>query len=175
MTFFILSRPPLQLLMISSFPALAFARIENHYFFNRGFFETDSYLLDSVPIFRHIPAVIVQGRYVTLTFFCLLGASFFHRLKSYFLFVFSAVMMSYVLRQQLTNFTNAGLRRSLSWFLMLVIMHLNLVFKRPFLTRAMNLLKLQLNKHLVMYYFYSSNYNIREYYMMSLITECITR
>ncbi|GAQ87809.1 proline iminopeptidase [Klebsormidium nitens] len=43
--------------------ALAFARIENHYFVNGGFFPSDSWLLDNVGKLRHIPAVIVQGRY----------------------------------------------------------------------------------------------------------------
>jgi len=43
--------------------ALAFARIECHYFVNRGFLETDTQLLDNVGRIRHIPAVIVQGRY----------------------------------------------------------------------------------------------------------------
>ena len=43
--------------------ALQFARIENHYFFNRGFFKTDSQILDDVHKIRHIPTVIVQGRY----------------------------------------------------------------------------------------------------------------
>jgi proline iminopeptidase len=43
--------------------ATAFARIECHYFLNKGFFESDSYLLDNVDKIRHIPAIIVQGRY----------------------------------------------------------------------------------------------------------------
>ena len=43
--------------------ALAFARIEAHYFVNRGFLERDDQLLRDVPLIRHIPAVIVQGRY----------------------------------------------------------------------------------------------------------------
>ncbi|XP_002975758.2 proline iminopeptidase [Selaginella moellendorffii] len=43
--------------------SLAFARIENHYFVNKGFFPSDSFLLDNVDKIRHIPAVIVQGRY----------------------------------------------------------------------------------------------------------------
>jgi len=43
--------------------SLAFARIENHYFKNKGFLPTDSYLLDNVEKIRHIPAIIVQGRY----------------------------------------------------------------------------------------------------------------
>jgi proline iminopeptidase len=43
--------------------ALAFARIECHYFVNRGFFEVEDQLLRDVPKIRHIPAVIAQGRY----------------------------------------------------------------------------------------------------------------
>jgi proline iminopeptidase len=43
--------------------ALAFARIECHYFVNRGFFSSDTQLLDNAYRVRHIPAVIVQGRY----------------------------------------------------------------------------------------------------------------
>jgi proline iminopeptidase len=43
--------------------ASAFARIEAHYFVNGGFLEQDDQLLRDVPRIRHIPAVIVQGRY----------------------------------------------------------------------------------------------------------------
>ncbi len=43
--------------------ALAFARIECHYFVNGGFFEHDDQLLRNVERIRTIPAVIVQGRY----------------------------------------------------------------------------------------------------------------
>jgi len=43
--------------------ALAVARIECHYFVNRGFMKRESQLLDGVDRIRHIPAVIVQGRY----------------------------------------------------------------------------------------------------------------
>ena len=43
--------------------ALALARIEAHYFVNRGFFADDNQLLDGVDKIRSIPAVIVQGRY----------------------------------------------------------------------------------------------------------------
>jgi proline iminopeptidase len=43
--------------------ALALARIECHYFMNNSFFETDNYLIENVGKIRHIPAVIVQGRY----------------------------------------------------------------------------------------------------------------
>ena len=43
--------------------ALAFARIECHYFVNGGFFEHGDQLLRNVDRIRHIPAVIVQGRY----------------------------------------------------------------------------------------------------------------
>lgn len=43
--------------------ATAFARIECHYFVNRGFLESEDQLLKNVDRIRHIPAVIVQGRY----------------------------------------------------------------------------------------------------------------
>lgn len=43
--------------------ALAFARIENHYFVNGAFFREDGQLLKDVGKIRNIPAVIVQGRY----------------------------------------------------------------------------------------------------------------
>ena len=43
--------------------AEAFARIEAHYFVHRGFFEHDDQLLRHVRRIRHIPGVIVQGRY----------------------------------------------------------------------------------------------------------------
>ncbi|WP_024891278.1 prolyl aminopeptidase [Luteimonas huabeiensis] len=43
--------------------ALAFARIENHYFVNGGFFEADDQLLRDVYRIVDIPGVIVHGRY----------------------------------------------------------------------------------------------------------------
>lgn len=43
--------------------AEAFARIECHYFHHRGFFERDDQLLANIDRIRHLPAVIVQGRY----------------------------------------------------------------------------------------------------------------
>jgi len=43
--------------------ALAFARIENHYFMNHGFFSHENQLLDEIEKIRHIPTVIIQGRY----------------------------------------------------------------------------------------------------------------
>jgi proline iminopeptidase len=43
--------------------AIALARIECHYFVNNCFFETDNYLLDNIDRIRHIPGVIVHGRY----------------------------------------------------------------------------------------------------------------
>jgi len=46
--------------------AVAVARIECHYFVNRGFLETEDQLLRNVDRIRHIPAVIVQGRYDVL-------------------------------------------------------------------------------------------------------------
>ena len=44
--------------------ALAFARIENHYFVHAGWMD-DGQLIRDVHQIRHIPAVIVQGRYDT--------------------------------------------------------------------------------------------------------------
>jgi len=43
--------------------ALAFARIENHYFVNGGFFEVEGQLLRDAHRIKDIPGVIVQGRY----------------------------------------------------------------------------------------------------------------
>lgn len=43
--------------------ASAFARIECHYFINRGFFDPEDQILRNVDRIRHIPGVIVQGRY----------------------------------------------------------------------------------------------------------------
>jgi proline iminopeptidase len=43
--------------------ALAMARIECHYFVNGGFFDSENQLLENLDRIRHIPCVIVQGRY----------------------------------------------------------------------------------------------------------------
>ncbi len=43
--------------------AAAFARIECHYFINKAFFQTDNQLIENIGRIRHIPTVIVQGRY----------------------------------------------------------------------------------------------------------------
>ena len=43
--------------------AEAFARIECHYFINGGFFESENWILENVDKIRHIPTVIIQGRY----------------------------------------------------------------------------------------------------------------
>jgi len=47
--------------------ARAFARIENHYFFNRGFFARDGELLLEAHRLAGIPGIIVQGRYDVVT------------------------------------------------------------------------------------------------------------
>jgi proline iminopeptidase len=47
--------------------ALAFARIECHYFINKGFFDRDGQLLADAPKLRNIPGVIIQGRYDVVT------------------------------------------------------------------------------------------------------------
>lgn len=41
----------------------AFARIECHYFINNGFFDSEDQLIQNVDRIRHIPTVIIQGRY----------------------------------------------------------------------------------------------------------------
>ncbi|MCU1414481.1 MAG: pip [Microbacteriaceae bacterium] len=46
--------------------ATAFARIENHYFINEGFFE-EGQLIRDAGVLKHIPGVIVQGRYDACT------------------------------------------------------------------------------------------------------------
>jgi proline iminopeptidase len=43
--------------------ARAFARLENHYFLNKGFLEEDGQILRDRDRIEHIPAMIVQGRY----------------------------------------------------------------------------------------------------------------
>lgn len=43
--------------------AVAFARIECHYFMNNAFFPTDNYLLENVHKIKNIPGIIIQGRY----------------------------------------------------------------------------------------------------------------
>ena len=47
--------------------ALAFGRIESHYFVNKGFFATDDHLIAGAGRLRHIPGVIIQGRYDVVT------------------------------------------------------------------------------------------------------------
>ena len=43
--------------------ARAFSRLENHYFVNAGFLESDGWIMANRGRIEHIPAVIVQGRY----------------------------------------------------------------------------------------------------------------
>ncbi|WP_050605567.1 prolyl aminopeptidase [Ruegeria sp. 6PALISEP08] len=43
--------------------ARTFARLENHYFINRAFLETDGQILEQMDRIAHIPGNIVQGRY----------------------------------------------------------------------------------------------------------------
>ncbi len=47
--------------------ALAFARIECHYFFNKGFFRCDGQLIQDADRIAHIPGIIVHGRYDVVT------------------------------------------------------------------------------------------------------------
>ena len=43
--------------------AKAFARLENHYFSNKGFLKTDNQIFNNLHLVKHIPLTIVQGRY----------------------------------------------------------------------------------------------------------------
>ena len=47
--------------------AIAFARIECHFFTNKGFFEEDGWLLKNIAAIRGIPGWIVQGRFDVVT------------------------------------------------------------------------------------------------------------
>ncbi len=47
--------------------ALAFARIECHYFINHGFLEHDDEILRRAPLLKSIPGVIIHGRYDVVT------------------------------------------------------------------------------------------------------------
>lgn len=47
--------------------ALAFARIENHYFTHRGFFDRDDWILAHADRLAGIPGVIIHGRYDACT------------------------------------------------------------------------------------------------------------
>lgn len=47
--------------------AVAFARIECHYFVHRGFFASDGQLLSEAHRIAHVPGVIVHGRYDVVT------------------------------------------------------------------------------------------------------------
>ena len=47
--------------------AIAFARIECHFFTNHGFFDEDGWILKNIEKIRHIPGWIVQGRFDVVT------------------------------------------------------------------------------------------------------------
>ena len=47
--------------------AVAFARIECHFFANHGFFAEDGWILNNIAAIRHIPTWIVQGRFDVVT------------------------------------------------------------------------------------------------------------
>lgn len=53
--------------MVESFSedrfSYAFARIENHYFYNKAFFDDDNWIINKAYKINNIPGVIVQGRY----------------------------------------------------------------------------------------------------------------
>ena len=66
-TLSLLPNPARQAAFASDRYALAFARIECHYFINGGFFEVDGQLLRDAGRLADIPATIVHGRYDVVT------------------------------------------------------------------------------------------------------------
>jgi proline iminopeptidase len=65
-TLTLLPDPELVASMVEPAAATAFARIENHYFMNHGWFRSNQ-LIDGASALRDIPGVIVQGRYDVCT------------------------------------------------------------------------------------------------------------
>ena len=61
-TITLLQRPDVIATFASPRYAVAFARIENHYFVNRGWFDEGQLIRDASRL-KEIPAVIIQGRY----------------------------------------------------------------------------------------------------------------
>ncbi len=47
--------------------SISFARIECHYFVNKGFFDSDGWLIENAGKIRHLPTTIIQGRYDVCT------------------------------------------------------------------------------------------------------------
>jgi proline iminopeptidase len=47
--------------------SISFARIECHYFVNKGFFDSDGWLIENSGRIRHLPTTIIQGRYDVCT------------------------------------------------------------------------------------------------------------
>lgn len=65
-TITLLPRPDVVAAFADPHYAVAFARIENHYFVNHGWFEPGQLIRDASRL-KHVPGVIVQGRYDTCT------------------------------------------------------------------------------------------------------------
>ena len=62
-TSFLYTPPEFTASVVNDDYSLKFARIECHYFINHGFFPEDGWILNNLQAIKHIPAVIVQGRY----------------------------------------------------------------------------------------------------------------
>lgn len=63
----LLPNPTLEAQFADPHFAEAFARIECHYFFNKGFFSHDGALLNGMAVIKHLPGIIIQGRYDMVT------------------------------------------------------------------------------------------------------------
>ncbi len=60
---FLMQNPAFMEKLDEPLAAMAMARIECHYFMNDGFFNDENQILNNIDRIRHIPCVIVQGRY----------------------------------------------------------------------------------------------------------------
>ncbi len=66
-TLSLLPRPDLVDMFTEDHVAVSLARIESHFFTNRGWFDSEDQLLRNADRIRHIPGVIVHGRYDVIT------------------------------------------------------------------------------------------------------------
>ncbi len=66
-TISLLSNPARETAWEDATYALAFARIENHYFHHKGFFESDGWLMAQAHRLKGIPGTIIHGRYDACT------------------------------------------------------------------------------------------------------------
>lgn len=59
----LITPPKIEKISVSARFAEALARIECHYFVNEGFLKSENQLIEGIDQIRHIPGIIIQGRY----------------------------------------------------------------------------------------------------------------